>query len=58
MPRLPFARVVKEICQNIAEEREIAGTIRWKAEALDALQEAAEMYLVQLFEDAYVVMLW
>lgn len=51
VPRLPFARVVKEICQMIAEERDM-GAIRWRAEALDALQEAAEMYLTQLFEDA------
>lgn len=27
---------------------------RWQAEALEALQEAAEAYLTHLFEDAYV----
>lgn len=30
---------------------------RWQAEALLALQEAAESYLVHLFEDAFVMMM-
>ncbi|RLN52704.1 hypothetical protein BBJ29_002804 [Phytophthora kernoviae] len=45
--KLPFARVVREI------QTEFTGAgYRWQAEALLALQEAAETYLVRTFEDA------
>eukprot|EP00762_Andalucia_godoyi_P002201 ANDGO_07580.mRNA.1 Histone H3.3 type b len=46
--KLPFSRLVREITSMI----EPLETIRWRAEALEALQEAAEMHLVGLFEDA------
>jgi len=46
--KLPFARLVKEISGEFSKE----GTLRWQAEALTALQHAAEAYLVHLFEDA------
>eukprot|EP00753_Platysulcus_tardus_P014860 PLAT4585.1.p2 GENE.PLAT4585.1~~PLAT4585.1.p2 ORF type:complete len:189 (+),score=52.45 PLAT4585.1:63-569(+) len=45
--RLPFARLVREIQMQYTHR-----VTRWKAEALEALQEAAEAYLVGLFEDA------
>lgn len=45
--RLPFARLVREV-QTYFFRREF----RWQAEALLALQEAAEAHLVGLFEDA------
>ncbi|KAI8505207.1 hypothetical protein Bbelb_173160 [Branchiostoma belcheri] len=45
--KLPFSRVVREICQ------EVGGTdLRWQAYAIMALQEAAEAFLVGLLEDA------
>eukprot|EP00126_Sphaerothecum_destruens_P001418 Sdes_comp14451_c0_seq2m3491 len=44
--RLPFSRVVREIC------REFGANFRWQARALEALQEASEAFLVHLFEDA------
>ncbi|KAG7395905.1 hypothetical protein PHYBOEH_003069 [Phytophthora boehmeriae] len=45
--KLPFARVVREI------QTEFTGAgYRWQAEALLALQEAAETYLIRTFEDA------
>lgn len=47
LPKLPFSRVVREISQ----EYSCAG-LRWQGEALLALQEMAEVYLVLLFEDA------
>jgi len=47
--RLPFARLVREIAQTYGRQDE---TFRWKPEAIMALQEAAEAYLVHLFEDA------
>ncbi|OQR95352.1 hypothetical protein THRCLA_07948 [Thraustotheca clavata] len=45
--RLPFARLVREIQLNYATTQ-----FRWQAEALLALQEAAEAHLVRVFEDA------
>ena len=45
--RLPFARLVREV-QTYFFRKEY----RWQAEAMLALQEAAEAHLVGLFEDA------
>jgi len=45
--RLPFARLVKEV-QTYFYRKEY----RWQAEAMLALQEAAESHLTGLFEDA------
>ncbi|XP_010661900.1 histone H3-like centromeric protein CENH3 isoform X3 [Vitis vinifera] len=47
IPAAPFIRTVREISYFFAPE-----ISRWTAEALVALQEAAEDYLVHLFEDA------
>eukprot|EP00878_Enallax_costatus_P004753 GHUV01005003.1.p2 GENE.GHUV01005003.1~~GHUV01005003.1.p2 ORF type:complete len:155 (+),score=38.40 GHUV01005003.1:295-759(+) len=44
--KLPFARVVREIGNQVAPE-----PFRWTAEALLALQEATEDFMVHLFED-------
>jgi len=46
IPKLPFSRLIKEI----AHERSSNG-LRFQSSALMALQEAAEAYIVQLFED-------
>jgi len=46
IPKLPFSRLVKEI----AQERSVQG-LRFQSAALMALQEAAESFMVQLFED-------
>lgn len=48
IPKLPFARIVKEVMQDITGQRE------WRVQsaALSALQEAAECYLVHYFEDS------
>jgi histone H3 len=43
--RLPFQRLVREIAQEFKSD------LRWQSTALLALQEAAEAYLVGLFED-------
>jgi histone H3 len=46
IPRAAFVRVVREMAWT-------PGTpLRFRGEALEALQEAAEAYLVGLFEDA------
>jgi len=44
--RLPFARLVREIQQELTRRR-----YAWQGTAILALQEAAEAYLVGLFED-------
>lgn len=46
LPRASFQRVVRSICM------EIDNTLRCQAQALLALQEASEAYLVGVFEDA------
>lgn len=46
----PFQRLVKEICQIEAPGRDY----RFQSTALLALQEAAEAYLVGLFEDTNI----
>lgn len=51
VPKLPFARLVREIFLKFAGA---GGAERWQAEALLAVQEAAESYVIQLFEDAYL----
>ncbi|GMY23848.1 histone H3-like centromeric protein CENH3 isoform X1 [Fagus crenata] len=47
IPAAPFIRVVKQVCFQYSPD-----VTRWTAEALVALQEAAEDFLVHLFEDA------
>lgn len=43
--KLPFQRLVKEIAQEVKSD------LRFQSQAVLALQEAAEAYLVGLFED-------
>lgn len=47
IPRLPFSRLIKEIANSMRN----TNGLRFQSLALQALQEAAEAYLVQLFED-------
>lgn len=46
IPKLPFSRLIREICTAITPK-----DLRFQSSALLALQEASEAYLVQLFED-------
>lgn len=48
--KLPFQRLVREICQYILPS-EVASELRWQSQAIMALQEASEAFLVHLFED-------
>ncbi|KAJ7345887.1 hypothetical protein JRQ81_001837 [Phrynocephalus forsythii] len=50
IPKLPFARLVREVCLEYTRGVDI----QWQAMALLALQEAAEAFLVYLMEDAYL----
>ena len=43
--KLPFQRLVREIAHDLKSE------LRFQSSAIGALQEAAEAYLVSLFED-------
>ncbi|KAK9910217.1 hypothetical protein M0R45_034188 [Rubus argutus] len=47
IPAAPFIRTVREITNNLSHD-----VTRWTAEALECIQEAAEDYLVNLFEDS------
>ena len=49
-PRLPFARLVKEIAQRLSAQNHIHG-LRFQSAAVAALQEASEAYMTMLFED-------
>ncbi|TKR63594.1 hypothetical protein L596_027404 [Steinernema carpocapsae] len=50
IPRAAFGRLVREICSKKTTE-----DMRFKVDALAALQEAAEAFLVCLFEDVNLV---
>ena len=54
IPRLPFQRLVREIAQEFTHPS-TGEQVRFQAEALAALQEAAENYLTGLFRDAYLI---
>jgi histone H3 len=45
--KAPFQQLVREVAQPFSPE-----DARWQSLAIEALQEAAEAYLVGLFEDA------
>lgn len=55
LPRSAFQRIVREITQEVAQSRNVNGTeYKYQAFALLALQEAAEAFLVRMFEDSYM----
>ncbi|XP_059516339.1 histone H3-like centromeric protein A isoform X2 [Myotis daubentonii] len=51
--KMPFCRLVREVCVKFTRGVDF----NWQAHALLALQEAAEAFLVHLFEDAYLLSL-
>ena len=52
MRKLPFQRLVREVANDIAAGTRFPEGPRWQSQAVIALQEAAEAYLVHLFEDS------
>ena len=48
--KAPFQRLVREVAQDMPDSN--ACTLRFQSTAVLALQEAAEAYLVGVFEDA------
>ncbi|KAK5973266.1 histone H3 [Trichostrongylus colubriformis] len=51
IPRIAFHRLVRDIANELAKKMGVTEEYRWQANALLALQEAAEVYLTCLFED-------
>jgi len=49
IPKLPFARVVREITHKFTPSNQ---SWRWTLDALLAIQTAAEAYITSLFEDS------
>ncbi|GMR32514.1 hypothetical protein PMAYCL1PPCAC_02709, partial [Pristionchus mayeri] len=53
IPKMPFRRIVRQIMQQIIfQYNKTEDPLRIQSMAVDALQEAAEAYLVCLFDDA------
>ena len=50
--RLPFARLVRDIAEDFRDKSDAQYASMWTGESLLALQEAAEAYLVETFQDA------
>ncbi|OCK80818.1 histone-fold-containing protein [Lepidopterella palustris CBS 459.81] len=46
--KLPFSRLIREIAHDLVPAGEV---LRWQSQAIMALQEATEAFLVHLFED-------
>lgn len=44
IPRKPFLRLIREVVQDVSPNE-----IKWRASAVDALHEASEYYIVELF---------
>mmetsp|Transcript_2616 Transcript_2616/g.3477 ORF Transcript_2616/g.3477 Transcript_2616/m.3477 type:complete len:155 (-) Transcript_2616:50-514(-) len=52
IPRAAFCRVVKELAMEAIRHSNELSSVRITAMAMEAMQEAAEAYIVGLFEDA------
>ena len=57
--RLPFSRLVRELCDDMINDRRKVGNfwlhrgeVRFQSSAMEALREAAEAFIVRLMEDA------
>jgi histone H3-like centromeric protein A len=48
--KLPFARLVREVALDLLPA-DVGAELRWQSHAIQALQEAAEAFMVHLFED-------
>lgn len=52
IPRLPFSKLVRNIANEVNQAKSLPGKLQFQSSALMGLQEAAENYLVKVFEDA------
>lgn len=48
IPRLPFQRLCRSICDKYKID------MKWQRTALECIQEAAEDFLIEFFQDAYI----
>ena len=54
IPRVPFARLVREIAQRLSAQNHIHG-LRFQHAALSALHEASEAYMTLLFAETMLL---
>mmetsp|Transcript_33081 Transcript_33081/g.71302 ORF Transcript_33081/g.71302 Transcript_33081/m.71302 type:complete len:97 (-) Transcript_33081:71-361(-) len=52
IPKLSFQRLVRELVNELRIERQMATPLQMESQALVALQEASEQYLLGLMEDS------
>lgn len=52
IPKAPFARLVREIMNPLSSH---IAPLRMTATCLEALREASEAYITQVFQDAYAI---
>ena len=52
--KLPFQRLVREICEQLKNSNLNPDPMRWQPNALQALQSVTEDYSVSLIEDSYL----
>lgn len=51
--KLPFNRFVREVAQSIPFNVQGCDTPRWQAEAIEALQQASEAYMIAVMTSSY-----
>lgn len=52
--KLPFQRLIRELANDMVSMGKFPNGIRWQSNAVMALQEALEAYVVHLFEDSNI----
>ncbi len=52
IPRATFERLVKEIAQDIAQEKDYDYRVIWSSDAIDALHEETQNYISERFSKA------
>ena len=48
--KIPFQRLVRQVCQSLESRLGLGYQLRFQSLALEALQEGAETYLVNMFD--------
>lgn len=53
IPKLPFYRLLRDLSDSCCEEKDIE-YLRWHRDAVEAIHEACENYIVELLGDSYL----